>query len=80
MSNQTHFSANQSEKVPQQIIESPIPTMTGYFENAEEKREFISNIFDNTATDTTAWNAIGGQRLVVSRPGVAARGLAPKPA
>jgi demethylmenaquinone methyltransferase/2-methoxy-6-polyprenyl-1,4-benzoquinol methylase len=36
--------------VPQQI-ESPIPTMTAYYNNAAEKKQFLSNIFNNTAPD-----------------------------
>ena len=51
MSKQPHFSADQSEKIPQQLIASPIPMLTAYYSNAEEKNRFLSSIFDHTASD-----------------------------
>ena len=51
MSKQPHFLADWSEKIWQQPIESPIPTMTAYYSNAEEKNRFLSNIFDQTASN-----------------------------
>jgi demethylmenaquinone methyltransferase/2-methoxy-6-polyprenyl-1,4-benzoquinol methylase len=37
--------------LPNQLVQSPIPTMTDYYKNAEEKDKFISDIFNNTASD-----------------------------
>ena len=51
MSTQPHYLANESEKIPQQLIASPIPTMTVYYSNAEAKDQFLLNIFDHAASD-----------------------------
>jgi demethylmenaquinone methyltransferase/2-methoxy-6-polyprenyl-1,4-benzoquinol methylase len=40
--------ADQSDK---KIVESPIPTMIAYYNNAEEKSQFLRDIFDRTAPD-----------------------------
>lgn len=36
---------------PTKVIESPIPAMPSYFSNDEEKRQFLTGIFDRTAPD-----------------------------
>ena len=51
MSKQTHRSADQSEQIPQQLIASPIPLLTAYYSNAEEKNRFLSRLFDHAASD-----------------------------
>jgi demethylmenaquinone methyltransferase / 2-methoxy-6-polyprenyl-1,4-benzoquinol methylase len=51
MSKQLHRSAHQSENIPRQRIESPIPTLTAYYSDAEEKDRFLSHIFDHVASD-----------------------------
>jgi len=51
MSKQPHFLANQAEKIWQQPIESPIPTIPTYYSSAEEKNRFLLNIFDQMASN-----------------------------
>jgi len=51
MSKQTYRSADQSEHIPQQLIASPIPLLTAYYSNAEEKNRFLSRLFDHAASD-----------------------------
>src|SRR5437868_6764412 len=51
MSKQPHVSAHQSEKIPPQLIASPIPALTAYYNNAEEKNRFLLQMFDHAASD-----------------------------
>jgi demethylmenaquinone methyltransferase/2-methoxy-6-polyprenyl-1,4-benzoquinol methylase len=38
-------------QTPSKVVESPIPAMPAYFSNDEEKRKFLTGIFDRTAPD-----------------------------
>ncbi len=40
-----------SEKMSRRTVESPIPAMPDYFNNDQEKGQFLSEIFDRTAPD-----------------------------
>ena len=51
MSKQLHSSMDHVEKIPQQLIASPIPTITAYYSNAEEKDSFLLHIFEHAASD-----------------------------
>jgi demethylmenaquinone methyltransferase / 2-methoxy-6-polyprenyl-1,4-benzoquinol methylase len=42
---------DQQKTMSRQNVESPIPTMTAYYNNAEEKNKFLLEIFDHTAPD-----------------------------
>jgi demethylmenaquinone methyltransferase / 2-methoxy-6-polyprenyl-1,4-benzoquinol methylase len=39
------------QQTPSKVVESPIPAMPAYFSNEEEKRKFLTGIFDRTAPD-----------------------------
>jgi demethylmenaquinone methyltransferase / 2-methoxy-6-polyprenyl-1,4-benzoquinol methylase len=51
MSTQPHSSADPSETIPQQLMASPIPALTTYYSNAEEKDRFLVQIFDRAGPD-----------------------------